>query len=283
MSKAKKNMYSEKYYDIDEEDLQQIIQRAQSYDSDAQNQLIEIFSNFLSKYTAMLYHNRYSLQDYDIRKFIALFVKDPEARMRLNYNNINHKAFKEINEVMRGIHYMVRRYGSSEDIEQTVNLSFIQCLDRYERKESKAGGYVPFSGYLYSYYFYLLQKNVNEMLIDQLGRKTFPLVTNTESESEFRESDSEKMVITDTPKTASAEDLIFGEEIDENWVSGETASHPFNILTVQERQLIKWRFISGLKSGEIAEKTTEHPNTVREHFVRIRSKISNAVKEENLI
>ena len=43
------------------------------------------------------------------------------------------------------------------------------------------------AGFLYSYFFYLLKKNVDTFLIDQLGRKTFPLIdddADTDPESE---------------------------------------------------------------------------------------------------
>ena len=51
-------------------------------------------------------------------------------------------------------------------------------LMNYKRTESKAGGYVPFSGYIYSYFYFILSKHVKTFLIDQLGRKTFPLISD---------------------------------------------------------------------------------------------------------
>jgi hypothetical protein len=101
--------------------------------------------------------------------------------MYLLKNKLNPGGYKHVLEVMRGIQYMAQRYGTEEDIDQTVKMTFLQCVERYERAESKAGGYVPFSGYLYSYYFYLLKKNVDVFLIDQLGRKTFPLIADDDS------------------------------------------------------------------------------------------------------
>ena len=38
----------------------------------------------------------------------------------------------------------------------------------------------------------------------------------------------------------------------------------------------------GKRSSEIADIITEHPNTVREHLSRIRTKISNIIKTSNL-
>ena len=66
------------------------------------------------------------------------------------------------------------------------------------------------------------------------------------------------------------------------WVLGATAAEPFNQLSIQERQLLKWRFVDGKKSSEIAERITEHPNTVREHLKDIRDKIKSIIASSNL-
>lgn len=60
---------------------------------------------------------------------------------------------------------------------------------------------------------------------------------------------------------------------------GEDIDYLFSKLTVQERQLIKWRYIDNKRSSEIALKITEHPNTVREHLVKIKQKLLNIIEE----
>jgi DNA-directed RNA polymerase specialized sigma24 family protein len=66
------------------------------------------------------------------------------------------------------------------------------------------------------------------------------------------------------------------------WVLGEKIFPPFDVLSVQERQLIKWRFADGKKSSEISQKINEHPNTVREHLSRIKDKIEEEIKRQNM-
>ena len=58
----------------------------------------------------------------------------------------------------------------------------------------------------------------------------------------------------------------------------KTAS-PFDRLSVQERQLLKWRYIDNERSSEISLKVNEHPNTVREHLSKIRNKIRDIILE----
>jgi DNA-binding CsgD family transcriptional regulator len=51
-------------------------------------------------------------------------------------------------------------------------------------------------------------------------------------------------------------------------------------LTIQERQLIKWRYVDGKRSSDISLKINEHPNTVREHLKEIREKIVLIIKND---
>ncbi len=106
--------------------------------------MLKVFSNFLSKYVALIYYGRYNLADYDIRRFISLFVKNPYVRTSLMRNKLAKKDHKEVSDIMGGIVYMAKRYGAEEDIRQTIDVTFFQCINRYEKKDS-AKGPIPFS------------------------------------------------------------------------------------------------------------------------------------------
>lgn len=172
---------------------------------------------------------------------------------------------------------MTKRYCTEEDVRQTVQMTFFQCIQRYERKDSEKGP-IPFSAFLYSYFFYLLKKNVDTFLIDQLGRKSFAISDNNQDSEEDGVSSGINVDTLDYAIT----DLIFADQVDEYWVLGETATTPFDRLTVQERQLLKWRYVDKKRSSEIALKITEHPNTVREHIAKIKDKLAEAIRECNV-
>lgn len=277
-AKPKKDV-SNQYYTLTEDEIQNLISSAKSGSSKSQMELLKIFEPFLNKYVALLHYGKYKLSDYDVRQFINLFVPDKTVGFYLKRNKLNSVGAAKVQETVQGIRYMVERYGDEEDTRQTVNLAFLQCLMNYKRTESKAGGYVPFSGYIYSYFYFILSKHVKTFLIDQLGRKTFPLITD----EDFGESDSEdKPQGFTAPPEPSVEDLLGPDVIDEFWVAGDTTIFPFDRLTIQERQLVKWRFVDGYKSSEIAQKITEHPNTVREHFNKIRLKLMDILMEDDL-
>jgi hypothetical protein len=96
-------------------------------------------------------------------------------------------------------------------------------------------------------------------------------------------TDENTSYTTVVPETDSLEDVIMESiniSFDEYWVLGETAIFPFDLLTVQQRQLIKWRFVDGLKASQIALKTTEHPNTCRAQIQEIRDEIKNILEKE---
>jgi RNA polymerase sigma factor (sigma-70 family) len=269
--------YKEQYYSLAEDEMQKLIADSKKGSQKAQAELLQVFSNFLTKYISLLYHCKFNLNDYDIRRFISLFIKDPSTRFALMKNKIKGNNLKVVNETMRGIHYMTKRYGDEEDIRQTVYMTFFQCLGRYERKDS-AKGPIPFSGFLYSYFFYLLKKNVDTFLIDQLGRKTFPLL---DDEATNDESDEDYVVgFKADPIEYSMEKLMATDKIDEFWVLGEKVEGPFDKLSIQERQLLKWRYIDGKRSSQISQIVNEHPNTVREHLSKVREKIKQTLLED---
>ena len=299
--------YKEQYYNLPEEEVQKLITESQLdlfvkatiklvhgkhvpksvfYDKSnrAQAELLKTFHNFLTKYVTMLYYGKYNLNDYDIRRFTALFVKDINIRRFLLKNKLNDQGFKHVQECMRGITMMTQRYGDEEDIRQTVSMTFLQCVSRYRPAYSKIKDkeeeVVPFKGYIYSYFFYLLKRNVDAFLIDQLGRRTFPLLSDEEVGGED-DSDVKVQGFT-APPEPGVEETLGPDEVDEFWVAGDSAMWPFTALNQQERQILKWKYVDGFRSSEIAQKITEHPNTVREHFKRIRAKMQEIVGDTEL-
>lgn len=92
--------YKEQYYTLEESEMQDLIAKSKAGDTTAKKELLQVFNNFLNKYVALLYHGRYNLSDYDIRRFIGLFVKDSYTRLALMKNKLKKKDHKEISEIM---------------------------------------------------------------------------------------------------------------------------------------------------------------------------------------
>jgi len=92
--------YKEQYYNLAESEIQELIAKAKKENSKAQEELLKVFNNFLTKYVSLLYHGRYNLDDYDIRRFISLFVKNSYVRFALMKNKLNRVNYKHVQEVM---------------------------------------------------------------------------------------------------------------------------------------------------------------------------------------
>lgn len=274
---AKKKNFSKQYYQIPEEELQIYILKAKDGDPSAQMKLLEIFHPYFNKYLMLLYHGKYDLGFYDIRRFIGLFVPDKGLNFFLIRNKLNKDGVSKVNDVIKGLVYMINRYGTEEDLMQTIHMTFLQCLERYNPKTNDDGELIPFSGFLYNYFFYLLSRHIKQLHIDQLGRRTFPLMLSSDNDSS---EDFSQMKYQEPADPKELEANIGAEFIDEFWVLGETCSFPFNKLTVKERQILKWKYVDGLKAAEIKKRITEHPNTTRESINKIKSTIRDEINEE---
>lgn len=264
-------MAKETYYHLTEDEMQDLINKAKTGDQKAQLQLLEIFDNYLWKYINLLYYGKYDLKNYDVRTFVILFVADPQVRAGLKRQKMGSGGYKAVQEVVRGIQYMAQRYGDVEDIAQTVKMAFLHCVMTYEKR-----GPIPFSGFIYSYYKFILKKFVDTFLIDQLGRKTFPLMDEVITDHD----EEDRQVGFAAPPTDYLEDMLGAQKIDEYWVVGDTCYPPFDILSVQERQLLRWRYEDGYKASDIARRITEHPNTLRDHFTKIRKRLREQLDQD---
>jgi hypothetical protein len=96
--------YKEQYYNLEEHEMQDLIAKAKAGNQKAQMELLKVFNNFLTKYTTMIYHGKYNLRDYDIRRFTSLFIKDSFVRFALMKNKLNQAGYKHVNECLRRYH-----------------------------------------------------------------------------------------------------------------------------------------------------------------------------------
>lgn len=263
-------------FDLSEDELQQLVSDSQRGDYRATERLLEVFDNLLSKYVNLLYRAQYNLKDStNTRAFIALYVKDAKVRYPLLKNQLNAQGYKEVQKIITTLQGMAMRY-DEEDVSQTVKMAFIHCVERYERTESKQGGFVPFAGYINWYLKFIIKRYVDVYLIDQNGRHSFAILPD-EIEEDF---DYDPQLGYHLPPTLKLEEMIGPQKIDEYWVAGDTATFPFDTLSPHERQLLRWRYAENIQVSKIAYMITEHPNTLRDHYKTIRAKLIEALLVE---
>lgn len=274
-----KTSYKDNWYSLSEVEMQDLLFAAKHGDAKAQGELLKIFGNFISKYVELLAEARWSLQSPETRQFIALYVKDPSVRYPLLKGKMTSHGYKEVSEVVRGLQYMVQRYCDKEDVLQTVQMAFLHAVNKYERKESttKPGEFVPFAGYINRYFKFVIKRFVDDFLIDQNGRNTYA-IANDETLGWEDDSAPDGTALS-LPPTSPLEDLLGADTIDEHWVIGDTCGFPFDVLNVQERQLLRWRYAEGLRTSEIAKRTSDHPNKVRSNLASIRDKLTENLSD----
>ena len=93
--------FKEQYYSLEEEDMQKLIAEAKEGKLSSQQELLKVFSNFLTKYISLLYYGKFNLNDYDIRRFVSLFIKDPYVRLALMKNKMNSTHMKSMRKMIR--------------------------------------------------------------------------------------------------------------------------------------------------------------------------------------
>lgn len=271
MAQQKRSVHHD-YYHLPEEEIQDLVKRSQQGDEDALAYLLKIFENFIQKYVNLLYHGQLGLHNNDIRQFLKLFVNNTRLKQRLGQNKLNMHDRQELQTIWHGFNWMITRYNEESDVRQTVEMAFIDTVQRYVRK-----GEVPFSGYIYRYFLFIMQKYMKDILIDQLGRKSFPLRV----EEDFDDDDEQDTPTPgfDIPAEPSAEDMMGTHEIGENWVFGDVM-FPFDHLNPQERQLIRWYYIEKHNLTTIADRMAESSNKISEHIATARRKLAEAIKND---
>lgn len=268
MARQKSSVHHD-YYHLPEEEIQDLVARAQQNDREASEYLLTIFDNFIQKYVNLLYHGQLALHNNDIRQFLKLFINNNRLKRCLGQNRFSQHDHHELQRIWSSFNWMIVRFAGEEDVRQTVELAFMDCVQRYRRK-----GDVPFSGYIYRYFLFIMQKYMQEILIDQLGRKTFPLRV----EEDFDDEDDDVPPGFDVPAEPSAEEMVDSHEIDEDWVFGD-AQFPFNQLNPQERQLIKWYYIDNKTLTSIADRMAESSNNISSIIASARRKLTEVIKD----
>ena len=277
----KKKTYKDRQYSLSNDEMYELVLAFQVGDEKAGLKMMEVFENFLANFIKLLFYGVYDRSNYELRRFISFYVPEGFLRYKLLKNQMNSSEFRQVNDIVRGISGMVARTCQLEDVEQAINLSFLDCLKRYELRESSQGGSVPIPNYISYYSLYLFKKATDTYLINQLGRHTFPLIDEKDSneKTDYSEAIQHGMA---PPVGPNLEEFLDRDEFDELWVRGDTARGVFATLTQSERQILKWRYIDGEKASEIANRILEHSNTSRERLTAIKQKLKEALAAQQI-
>lgn len=219
--------------------------------------LVKQYSNFINKYHKLFTTKQIDFSNYDIRRFLACYIKEKEIIKDLCREKYHSKkAIKQAYKVLDIISKAFEDY-SEEDIYHELLIPFLSCAKQYKQKGKS------FNRYLYHTYRYKLKKLIDEKLFDATDRYNLNYCDMYYKCERVPFYD----LVADKP---------YPVEIDNNmdlnnilWLSGSVGDDIFKNLTYMERYILVKAYEESLTDIEIARLTGYHPRSI----YRIRKRI----------
>lgn len=297
-----------------DEDLPYVVALAKSGNSAAINDLYERFEFFLLRFRSLLKAGKFDGHPM-VRQFLALYVEvSSEGGGRALRNALLSRKgmnwrFMESSKDLIG---MLREQLSTmddDDIDSIINVTFFQCLSVYDpkgkvrlelkkkgvdydglsevtkKKYDKLHPEVGFHGFMYNYFHYLLRKNIDKEIrgvmpgsgwCDLYADHTLPEFENSSMDPEYFDAEAVDQSSYQSASDQSERDVA----IDHDWVEGSSAQWPFDILTPQERWIIKARFYDRMFACDIADRLGISTSAIRNRIRIAKEKLLEEAGED---
>lgn len=218
-------------------------------DSRTGEKVLDIFSPFLNKYFRLLREGMFHKNDYDAKRFLALFKNEEAAPLKGPASIIYYRNTAQ---------YLMRftLAFSDEELLQQLKLLFLEALNRWEKRTKPKETY--FTGFIYNYYRFKVKNWLSKFSKEKLNRP-------------------EELANYDVDLYGTEE--VWGPEIDLNWVKGKSCGDIFKDLTKEERMIIRMSFIERLTDVEISKRLSIHRNNIHKYKKEAIRKIDTALKD----
>lgn len=155
-------------------DIEELVIQYKEGSREAAGELFKAFAGFIAKYANFLKFGILGRRDRDLSGLIHLLCpKGDSTKARLGL----------IREAIRSYEY--------EDIVGELNILFLKSVAQFKTVESKLGGNIPFAGYLYAYFKFMVKRWIDQRLVD---------VMNTVKLVELNDNEREMQILEDTKK-----------------------------------------------------------------------------------
>lgn len=263
------------------ENVDELVLRFQAGDQASGEELLRLFGghpdfpepkSFIGKYYSLLRYGKVNFDDRDTRRFIALYIKDPEIRKQLKphyqYREAKAKAIKVLDEKVVTPLSVI----SDEDLLQDLRFLFLMQAKRFRKKRRK----VNFAGYLYNSYRYAV-KNYLEIYLKETEPFRYRNLLLRIQDDRLEDEESEIIVI---DRNHQNELMIkIDDDLGHNWVRGITCGEEFKNLTPLQRMIIKLYYDEGLSDRKIADKLSMHINTIFKQRKKAQETVIQTVEE----
>lgn len=251
------------------EDIDEIVKAYQQGNKLAGEELLRIFgchpedtvSKYIGKYYDLLRYGKMDFSNRDLRRFVSLFIADPDTRKALvpfyQYGNVKAETMKIVGMLTERFEVV-----EEEDLLQDLRLLLLQQAMRYQKKGQK----INFCGYLYNSYRFAV-KHYYKWVFEDL------LIYADEELDEYGEDEG-----IDIEDEWFFEDKYFEHEESElgfNWMHNRSTTFPFNRLSTYERTVLFLYYEKNHTDLEISKITGYHEDTICRHRKRIKLKLED--------
>lgn len=231
------------------EEVDALVKAYQAGDKSAGEELVEAFSGYLTKYLLVIKHGTVEPYNKSMRKFIALFVKNPSERQLVL------KVYSKKNKQMLGVLYSTAsmissqfRHYDEEDLWAELVLEFLIMAKKYNNSRG-----CFFHTYISKAYPYRIYKRLSKLIRDPITISYLAGDSSDIDELEGVRGEYDTYEVYEENRPIFICDNIEINELNENWVSGFTCSDTFIDLTPLERRVIMLYYYNGYRDNEISD------------------------------
>lgn len=240
---------------------------AQAGDNTGTAELLRRYQTYINKFYGLLRFGRVDLKDKDTRRFLQLYIKDPQLRQGLRNrhqpSNSRHEAYKTASYLQFKCQGIPR-----EDLKQELTVLFIDCVMRYKQTNRL------FVSYIKNYYRYRVQWFLRRVFkYDWLNH---PHVCSLNDEELAGDGPIE---IKDEWFDRFLANALKRDTLDFFWVNGR-CSDAFKCLTVFERTILRDRYHLNLTDGDIAHQYGYHINSIWKKRQKAINKLKAYIERE---
>lgn len=235
-----------KFPKVTYEAAEQIIADYQARKEGAAEKLVDTYRGYLLPFLNLLNTGELDLTNKPVRRFLLLFVKDPNVRRKISSWKYSRVGRVEAYKTKAMLQEKFKAFGRDEIYHELICV-LLEMANRYERREQS-----EFHNYMWSAFHYGAFRNLSAYITD-------PLVWNADKNVDVDERSSESEQVApsyglydlDKESVRTVDDAM--ETINDNWVNGLTCSPLFAELNPFERRILREAYLNDREDHEIAD------------------------------
>ena len=228
----------------------------------AAEELLHRFSPLFKKYQILIKTCQIDFKDYEMKRFILTFIKDPQAKAALKRK---YQTIKDKQQIVREFNFIKETYGQQSDV---AILSDMRTCMLTLAKRYKQIGY-NFCSYVYNSYSYEFSRAIKKYTNDPIS-----IVYKTWAYEEYMQA------YVDTASEDFLDDKTYEDALgipDMSWINGDTCSELFASLEPLDRKIIVKYYMEHYSDRQIAKELSLHVNTTNLRRRAIISKLAQSL------